>query len=838
MVSDQEIAKGVEILLSQKQFNSLPDVHVEQQFHPHPLFALPQQQQVGQVQRQRHPVEVNFGNYGVGGQQFHPHPLFALPQQQQVGQVQRQRHPVEVNFGNYGVGGQVGQVHEVKNEIRDGGGVGKANEKAKKGLTPLSVKCKYVGDKGGKSKVGENLLGVGAFRPSICLDKEINMSHVSVLTKIVFRKSIVLGDDIHMAEVVIYDETGVNIKLFARKVTFLYGIFRSRIAVVNRNWEYAPTMRIIVFNVWRIVIGAAGTKRRGGPGGLNKLCGITPELQVIVGESALSRTDIVKQLWAYIKKNNLQDPGNKRKIICDDALRVVFETDCTDMFKMNKLLAKHIIRLEPTMHVSFSPSVKCCLVIHVSSFQQHVSVLTKIVFRKSIVLGDDIHMAEVVIYDETGVNIKLFARKVTFLYGILRSRIAVVNRNWEYAPTMRIIVFNVWRIVIGAAGTKRRGGPGGLNKLCGITPELQVIVGESALSRTDIVKQLWAYIKKNNLQDPGNKRKIICDDALRVVFETDCTDMFKMNKLLAKHIIRLEPTKEISRKRSKVKTDPEDEPVAENADNIPSHVIISEALANCLGTGEREMSESEALRLVWEYIKVNNLEDPKNPVMILCDEKLKELFGCESISAMGIPELLHYYSDFYKYIYVKDRDASEEISRKRSKVKTDPEDEPVAENADNIPSHVIISEALANCLGTGEREMSESEALRLVWEYIKVNNLEDPKNPVMILCDEKLKELFGCESISAMGIPELLHYYSDFYKYIYVKDRDASGLTSTLPLIDAFLILSDMLRNSSSNSLWKSSRFCLIRKLELDIMMIYCIPVGLLFGYRGLSILL
>lgn len=56
---------------------------------------------------------------------------------------------------------------------------------------------------------------------------------------------------------------------------------------------------------------------------------------------------IVKQLWAYIRKNNLQDPSNKRKIICDDALRVVFETDCTDMFKMNKLLSKHIITLGP-----------------------------------------------------------------------------------------------------------------------------------------------------------------------------------------------------------------------------------------------------------------------------------------------------------------------------------------------------------------------------------------------------------------------------------------------------------------------------------------------------------
>ena len=64
---------------------------------------------------------------------------------------------------------------------------------------------------------------------------------------------------------------------------------------------------------------------------------------------------IVKQLWAYIRKNNLQDPSNKRKIICNDELRVVFETDCTDMFKMNKLLAKHIIPLEPT---SMNPYVK------------------------------------------------------------------------------------------------------------------------------------------------------------------------------------------------------------------------------------------------------------------------------------------------------------------------------------------------------------------------------------------------------------------------------------------------------------------------------------------------
>ncbi|KAE8125451.1 hypothetical protein FH972_020258 [Carpinus fangiana] len=183
--------------------------------------------------------------------------------------------------------------------------------------------------------------------------------------------------------------------------------------------------------------------------------------------------------------------------------------------------------------------------------------------------------------------------------------------------------------------TKRKGGPGGLNKLCGVSPELQAIVGQPALPRTEIVKQLWAYIRKHNLQDPSNKRKIICNDELRLVFETDCTDMFKMNKLLAKHIITLEPTKQSSPKKLKVEV----EPAMKSSESGPS-VIISEALANFFGVVGREMLQSEVLRRIWEYIKLNNLEDPVNPMAILCDAKLQELFGCESISALGIPEVL------------------------------------------------------------------------------------------------------------------------------------------------------------------------------------------------------
>ncbi|KAJ0239521.1 Uncharacterized protein HA466_0231430 [Hirschfeldia incana] len=193
--------------------------------------------------------------------------------------------------------------------------------------------------------------------------------------------------------------------------------------------------------------------------------------------------------------------------------------------------------------------------------------------------------------------------------------------------------------------TKRKGGPGGLNKVCRVSPELQVVVGEPALPRTEIVRQLWAYIRKNNLQDPSNKRKIICDDALRVVFETDCTDMFKMNKLLAKHILPLDPSSkesggQVKRAKAEVETKTETETGTTNPVSSTSTVALSEPLAKFFGTGETEMKDEDVIRRVWEYIKLNNLEDPVNPMAIQCDEKLRDLLGCESISTVGVNEML------------------------------------------------------------------------------------------------------------------------------------------------------------------------------------------------------
>ena len=69
----------------------------------------------------------------------------------------------------------------------------------------------------------------------------------------------------------------------------------------------------------------------------------SPVLAEIVGPKPLPRTEVTKRLWAYIKKNNLQDPNNKRMIKADAALKPVFGgKSSVNMFEMTRLVGKHL----------------------------------------------------------------------------------------------------------------------------------------------------------------------------------------------------------------------------------------------------------------------------------------------------------------------------------------------------------------------------------------------------------------------------------------------------------------------------------------------------------------
>ncbi|HKR25090.1 MAG TPA: SWIB/MDM2 domain-containing protein [Allosphingosinicella sp.] len=72
---------------------------------------------------------------------------------------------------------------------------------------------------------------------------------------------------------------------------------------------------------------------------------VTPSAQLaaITGSAPLPRSQVVSKIWAYIKKNNLQNPQNKREIMADDTLRPIFGgADRVSMFEMNKHLSKHL----------------------------------------------------------------------------------------------------------------------------------------------------------------------------------------------------------------------------------------------------------------------------------------------------------------------------------------------------------------------------------------------------------------------------------------------------------------------------------------------------------------
>ena len=70
---------------------------------------------------------------------------------------------------------------------------------------------------------------------------------------------------------------------------------------------------------------------------------ISEALAAVVGKGPMPRSEVVKKLWVYIKKNNLQDPKNKRNINADAALTAVFGgKKVVNMFEMTKLVSAHL----------------------------------------------------------------------------------------------------------------------------------------------------------------------------------------------------------------------------------------------------------------------------------------------------------------------------------------------------------------------------------------------------------------------------------------------------------------------------------------------------------------
>jgi chromatin remodeling complex protein RSC6 len=86
----------------------------------------------------------------------------------------------------------------------------------------------------------------------------------------------------------------------------------------------------------------SATKRKPNPAFMKPM---SPDatLGAVVGASAMPRTEVTKKIWAYIKRNGLQDKKNRRMINADDKLKPVFGGKSqVSMFEMTKLVNKHL----------------------------------------------------------------------------------------------------------------------------------------------------------------------------------------------------------------------------------------------------------------------------------------------------------------------------------------------------------------------------------------------------------------------------------------------------------------------------------------------------------------
>ncbi|KAM0012906.1 putative transcription regulator SWI/SNF-BAF60b family [Helianthus debilis subsp. tardiflorus] len=202
-------------------------------------------------------------------------------------------------------------------------------------------------------------------------------------------------------------------------------------------------------------------KKRGG-GGFSKPCALSPQLQKLIGEPEMARTEVVKKIWVYIKEKDLQNPKNKRKILCDETLHEIFRVKSIDMFQMNKALSKHIWPIE----------------------EEEATVKPPEKNKQNKRAKED---------EEPEEKEK---RKKTKGSGFV-SPLPISDELAQFFGT-----------------------------------------GETELSRAEVVKRMWEYIKQNDLQDPSDKRRILCDDKLKELFKVDTFVGFTVSKLLTAHFIK------------------------------------------------------------------------------------------------------------------------------------------------------------------------------------------------------------------------------------------------------------------------------------------------------------
>lgn len=225
--------------------------------------------------------------------------------------------------------------------------------------------------------------------------------------------------------------------------------------------------------------------------GLQKELRLAPELSAFMGGAEkMARTAVVKEIWKYVKEKSLQDPEDGRKIIPDAKLNTIFGTADEDItaFTMNKLITPLFLNEDGTRK------------------QPNYEAAAK---RKAAKAA---RQEREKLYGKRGKNGKLLKKK----------RVMPI----KYDADGNII--------------KR---PNNMPKMK-LSAQMQRITGAPVMTRPEVVKAMWQYIKDNELQDKEQKKIIHCDANMKAIIGLDSVTGFQMNKYISPHMLEKVPKPE------------------------------------------------------------------------------------------------------------------------------------------------------------------------------------------------------------------------------------------------------------------------------------------------------
>ena len=212
------------------------------------------------------------------------------------------------------------------------------------------------------------------------------------------------------------------------------------------------------------------------------------EMAEFLGMERCPRQTVVKKLWAYIKENKLQDPKDGRKILFDEALAKVFGENgrrkSMTMLSMNKLLTKHV-RVDDGGYDDGEEA------------DEAVEVAKK---RKKVDAEEG--------SEESPTRAKKAAKQ----------KKPTAKEEDEASPP--------------SANSKK----GMMKKELELSEDLQKLVGAPRLTRAEVTKRFWQYIKERELLDPKDKRFVLSDALLEALTGKKRFKAFGFQKLFSRHM--------------------------------------------------------------------------------------------------------------------------------------------------------------------------------------------------------------------------------------------------------------------------------------------------------------